>query len=144
PAPADPPTVVLPGSFSVEATGPSGAVVTYSVTVTDDYPNPGLACSPSSGATFPLGVTTVDCAATDSTAGPVPQTTTGSFDVTVVDTTPPTLNLPGSFAVEATGPGGATVVYSATATDLVDGSIAPSCSASSGSTFPLGTTAVNC
>src|SRR5437879_13182015 len=66
PAPADPPTMALPGSFSVEATGPSGAVVTYSVTVTDDYPNPGLACSPSSGATFPLGVATVPCQATGS------------------------------------------------------------------------------
>src|SRR5438128_6424486 len=139
---ADPPVLTLPSDFTVEATGPSGAVATYTVTATDDFPNPELSCSPPSGSTFPLGPTTVTCEATDSTATSVPETTTGSFTVTVVDTTPPTLNLPGSFAVEATGPGGATVVYSASATDIVDGGIAPSCDHPSGGTFPLGTTTV--
>jgi len=36
------------------------------------------------------------------------------------------------------------VTYTATATDLVDGSVAVTCSPASGSTFPLGTTTVQC
>jgi hypothetical protein len=42
---------------------------------------------PPSGATFPLGTTTVQCTATDT----LNQTTTGSFSVTVADRTPPTI-----------------------------------------------------
>src|SRR5262249_31796706 len=36
------------------------------------------------------------------------------------------------------------VTYTATASDLVDGTIAPTCAPASGSTFPLGTTTVSC
>ncbi len=54
------------------------------------------------------------------------------------DTTPPSLNLPGNITVGATGP--TVVTYTATATDLVDGSVPVSCSPASGSTFALGQT----
>ncbi|MGH9144319.1 MAG: choice-of-anchor tandem repeat GloVer-containing protein [Vicinamibacterales bacterium] len=62
----------------------------------------------------------------------------------VPDTTPPVLTLPANVTVEATGPAGAVVPYTATATDLVDGSVTPSCLPVSGSLFALGTTTVNC
>ena len=45
---------------------------------------------------------------------------------------------------EATGPGGAVVTFTATATDTVDGSITPVCTPASGSTFALGPTTVTC
>jgi hypothetical protein len=77
-----PPTLNLPADFTVEATGPGGAVVTYTVSTS---PGATVACVPPPGATFPLGTTTVQCTATDA----YNQTTTGAFTVTVADRTPP-------------------------------------------------------
>jgi len=62
----------------------------------------------------------------------------------VVDTTAPSLTLPADITVPQTIPAGAVVSFSASATDLVDGSVAVSCVPPSGSTFPVGTTNVNC
>ena len=62
----------------------------------------------------------------------------------VVDHQPPLLTVPASFAVNATGPGGAVVTYTATATDNVDGAVTPVCSKPSGSLFPIGDTVVTC
>jgi hypothetical protein len=45
---------------------------------------------------------------------------------------------------EATGKDGAAVSYTASAKDLVDGTVAVSCDKKSGSVFALGTTTVNC
>ncbi len=136
-----PPTLQLPSSITKEATGPSGAVVSYGASATDnvDGTDP-VTCSRASGSIFPLGTTTVTCSATDS----VGNTSTGSFTVTVVDTTPPTLQLPSSIIKEATGPSGAVVSYGASATDNVDGPLPVTCSPASGSTFPLGVTVVTC
>src|SRR5207302_11427015 len=96
-----------------------------------------VTCSPASSSTFPVGTTTVNCSATNSSN----QTTTGSFQVTVVDT-PPALHLPADTTVNATGPSGAAVTYVATATDVVDGTDPVTCSPTSGSTFPVGATTV--
>jgi hypothetical protein len=60
------------------------------------------------------------------------------------DTTPPVLSLPSNMTVEATGPAGAVVTYIATANDAVDGSVTVICNPTSGSTFPIGQTTVNC
>ena len=46
--------------------------------------------------------------------------------------------------VSATSAAGAVVTFSASATDIVDGSVAVSCTPASGSTFAPGTTTVNC
>ncbi|HZC06154.1 MAG TPA: HYR domain-containing protein, partial [Ktedonobacterales bacterium] len=138
-----PPVLTLPGAVTAEATGPSGAAVTYSATASDDNPaSPAVNCTPGSGATFPLGVTTVHCSSTDADGN----TSTGSFTVTVRDTTAPTIsNGPTDITVEATGPSGATVTYTPpTATDLVSGSVPVTCAPTSGSTFPLGSTTVTC
>ena len=136
-----PPVLALPADKNAEATGPSGAAVTYTASASDVV-NGSVAvnCSPASGSTFPLGETTVNCSATDAAGN----TANGSFKVTVVDTTPPVLTLPADKNAEATGPSGAAVTYTASASDVVDGSLAVNCSPASGSTFPLGETTVNC
>src|SRR5262249_40869183 len=57
-----PPDITVPADITTEATGPSGAVVTYQASASD--PDPGdtvasFACTPASGSTFPVGPTTV-------------------------------------------------------------------------------------
>jgi HYR domain len=59
-----------------------GAVVQYALPVADDAadPSPAVACNPPAGSTFPLGITTVTCSATDAaglTSSPI------GFDVIV-------------------------------------------------------------
>ncbi|MEI7513403.1 MAG: HYR domain-containing protein [bacterium] len=123
-------------------TSSSSTVVTYTdPTANDDVDGPvSVTCVPPSGSEFPLGKTTVTCSATDSHGN----TGSSSFDVTVSDTGAPSLVLPGNMVVEATGPSGAVVTFEATANDEVDGTRPVSCVPTSGSTFPLGTTTVNC
>lgn len=137
-----PPTLNLPGNMTVEATGSSGAVVTFTATATDANPaNPVVTCAPASGATFGLGTTTVNCSATDAAGN----TAAGSFTVTVRDTTPPTVTPPGNVTLEAAGPDGVAVTYSGeSAYDIVDGNRPVSCVPASGATFALGETTVTC
>jgi hypothetical protein len=73
-----PPSLKLPGNFTVDAGKP--AVVTYTVTATDlvDGSVP-VSCTPASGATFSLGDTTVSCLASDAHHN----TATGTFTVSV-------------------------------------------------------------
>jgi hypothetical protein len=139
-AAADPPEFQnVPGTVTVEATSSSGATATWSdPTATDGSP---VSCVPGSGSSFPLGTTSVTCTATNPDTS---ETADVHFDVVVQDTTAPSVSVPGSASAEATGPGGASVAFSASATDAVDGSLGVSCSPSSGSTFALGTTTVTC
>jgi hypothetical protein len=139
--PSTPPTLTLPPDQTVEATGPDGATVTYPATASDAQGGTLTpSCGPASGSVFPLGTTPVNCSVTDSGG----LTATGSFTVTVQDTTPPSLNLPGNITVEAGIPTPVTYTPTPTATDLVDGPVPVSCSPLSGSTFDPGTTTVNC
>jgi HYR domain len=64
--------------------------------------------------------------------------------VTPGDVTPPVLSLPDGITEVATGPNGAAVTFSTSATDDTDGPVPVSCSKNSGDTFPLGTTTVSC
>jgi hypothetical protein len=142
------PVLALPAPITAEATGPHGAVVSYTVTATDpDDPsnNLNVSCTPASGSTFAIGTMPVQCSASD----PAGNTATGSFTITVQDTTPPTVAVPADRTVEATGPSGAVVTFTAAATDLVDGSLTPTCSPASGTTLPIAkttatTTTVTC
>src|SRR5205823_8048891 len=138
----------MPADLTVNATSPTGAVVTYTPpTVVDesgDSSTASVSCTPASGSTFAIGTTKVTCTASDSddTNSPV----SGSFQVVVKDVTAPTLSLPSPFTVDATSPGGAPVSYTVTATDPDNAAsdLKISCSPASGSTFPIGTTTVNC
>ena len=138
------PTIAAHGPESAEATGPGGAVVAYNPPAASDNFSPdGVAgCAPQSGATFPLGSTTVDCDAVDAAGNPAVQT---HFTVTVVDTTGPTFTAPANMTVAATSPVGAVVTYTTpTATDAVDGTVAVHCLPASTTTFPIATTTVTC
>ena len=132
----------VPENITVEATGPAGAVVTYTTPTLTDLvdPDPTLTATPASGSTFPLGSTTVTVTATDHSGN----STSAQFTINVQDTTPPVItNVPPNQTVEATGPSGAVITYaSPTATDLVDPSPTITSTPPSGSTFPLGTTTV--
>jgi len=130
------PEITVPADITAEATSPTGATVTFVVTATNDAT---IVCMPPSGSTFALGETTVSCTATNAGGSD-----TGTFKVTVVDTTPPVLDLPADITAEATSASGAEVTYTATASDLVDSDVAVQCTPASGSMFALGTTTVSC
>jgi hypothetical protein len=138
------PNLSLPNDMTREATSAAGAAASFTVTAADAEDGSSLTptCSPVSGSTFPLGTTTVSCTVTDS--GGLKDS--GSFHVTVVDTTAPTLiGTPSNMTVVTANPAGAGVTYAPpTATDLVDSSPSDVCAPASGSTFPLGTTTVTC
>lgn len=132
------PVITVPDDIVVEATGPSGAVVEFETSTSND--GSAVTCNYESGDTFPIGTTTVECEATDG----VGNTGVASFTITVQDTTAPTITVPNNMIVEAAGASGATVAYSASATDATDGEIAPDCDPASGSVFSLGETTVTC
>jgi hypothetical protein len=135
------PELVVPSPTTTEATSPAGAAVDFAVSATDLVDGALTpSCSWQSGSTFPVGSTTVDCSVSDAHNN----SSSASFVVVVTDTTAPTLTVPGPITVDATSPAGAVVMYTATASDLVDGALAPSCSSPSGATFPIGTTTVSC
>jgi len=101
--PPQPPIPPSDDFSSVEATSSSGATVTWAPVFADDaVDGPVVAsCSPVSGSVYALGTTTVSCSATDA-AGLVSQPST--FDITIVDTTAPTLlNVPTSTITVAAG-----------------------------------------
>ncbi len=140
-ADVSPPSLVLPADQTAEAAGASGANVPFTATATDLVDaNPAIVCDHTSGSLFSLGHTTVTCAATDGAGN----TISGSFDVSVTDTTAPTITLPSDQALEATSATGATLLYNATATDLVDGALPVTCSTPSGAPAPFGFTTVTC
>ena len=135
-----------PSNMTEAATGPNGALVTYTNPTATDLVDgtDSVTCTPDSGSTFALGATTVDCNATDKEELKAQQT---SFTITVKDGRPAgdLSERDGDHGVDATwwrgegqlsGPGG-------------DGSggwfLGHGClRASSGSTFALGQTPVTC
>jgi hypothetical protein len=132
---------VLPGDVVVEATASSGAVVALAAQDNLD-PSPQLSCAPSATSTFPLGTTTVSCTASDAAGNTSPN---GTLNVTVRDTTPPTLAPHRDVLAAQQSQQGAVVNYALpVADDAADPSPAVTCNPSSGSTFPLGVTRVSC
>jgi X-Pro dipeptidyl-peptidase len=135
------PSLVAPVLGVREATSAAGAVVTYAAGASDlADPSPSASCLPASGSTFSIGLTTVNCAVHDASGN----SATGTFDVTVADTTGPVLHLPAPITVEANAATGSAVPYVAGATDLVDPAPTVSCSPASGATFAVGLTTVHC
>jgi hypothetical protein len=75
-----PPTITVTG-LTVDATGPGGAVVSYTATATDDLdPDPTPVCTPSAGSLFAIGGTSLACTATDASGN----IANASFTVTVL------------------------------------------------------------
>ena len=132
----------VPGSLTQEASGPSGAKVTYDKPTATDRVDGSVTveCSPASGSTFEIGTTKVTCTAKDKAGNEA----TTSFYVTVQDTTAPTISGISNIEVAATAPSGAEVTYFPTASDLVDGDQTVECSPASGSTLEIGATTVTC
>jgi hypothetical protein len=138
------PTISCPSNISVNATaGTCGAVVTYTTPVGADN-CPGATTTRTagfaSGATFPVGTTTVTHQVTNNGS-----TASCSFTVTVIDNQAPTISCPANISVNATaGQCGAIVNYTTpVGTDNCPGaSTARTAGLASGATFPVGTTTV--
>jgi hypothetical protein len=79
---------------TVNASSPSGAVVTFSPQASDpdDGVAPTFSCNPASGSVFAVGTTTVTCTATDG-SGDGENAQTASFNVTVLGAAAQTSNL---------------------------------------------------
>ena len=138
------PVVTPPADVTVEATSPSGAVATFAdATALDivDGPLPAT-CDHASGDTFPVGVTTVTCSATDAHGN----TGTATFVVTVTDTTAPVVTPAGGCdgGGDRARAGAVATFADATALDIVDGPLPAGCDHASGDTFPVGVTTVTC
>lgn len=155
PSDTTPPVLNMPADITAEATSPTGAEVNYPLpTATDNTdPAPSVACSPVSGSTFPLGAATVTCTATDASGN----SSSGTFKVTVVDTTAPVVTAPANITVPATEAGGArgnawpalasflAVGSAVDAVDLAPIRLAPQAAgadADNSTLFPVGTTTV--
>jgi outer membrane protein assembly factor BamB len=74
-----PPTISLPSTVTALGASQKGAAVTFSVSASDPDDAATVACTPASGATFAIGITTVGCTARDSAGN----TANGSFLVVV-------------------------------------------------------------
>ncbi len=127
-------------NLTFEAEGPGGSLVEYEVSATDDVDTDvTVSCSHESGIVYPMGTTTVECTATDDAGN----AKTGSFFVTVQDTTPPELAVPSDESVE-TSTGGKVFSFIATAFDNIDGELVTECNPESGSVFSIGQTTISC
>ena len=109
----------ITNDLTTEATSASGANVDYSPIANDTVDvDVQAVCTPNSSSTFSLGDTTVNCTATDDAGN---QATT-SFKVSVLDTTPPTIELLGSNSIQVYK-GDSYYDAGATAIDIVDGNL---------------------
>jgi hypothetical protein len=133
------PVLTVPASQTLEASSAAGAVATFAASATDAVGVTSLTYSAAPGSTFPIGVTSVTVTAKDA-AGNVKS---GSFMITVRDTTPPVISAPATVTAEATSAAGAAVTFAATANDLVNGTVPVTANPPSGSTFPLGSSLVS-
>jgi len=148
------PVITVPQVEIIEqATGPAGAIATFEVSATDVVDETveieckdGDGIVVTSGQTFPLGITTISCTATDDAGNSDPGE---PFDVVVEDTQAPEFDnspLPDITGIEF----GEAVIFDASATDLVDSDVDVVCEyntgtvVESGDTFPTGNTQVTC
>ncbi len=137
------PVVVTSGDQTIEATGPTGAAATFTVSATDTVSgdvSSTIVCDALSGNTFALGSTLVSCTAEDA-AGNVGA---ASLTITVVDTTAPTIAIDPSSVYISTTNDDASASFSTIESDIVDTNLDVVCSPVSGSVFPIGLTTVTC
>ena len=138
-----PPTLTQSANITNEATSAAGATITYTPPTATDLvngPRP-VTCTPPSGSAFAITATIVTCTSTDAALN----SSSTTFTITIVDTTPPALTAPGNITAEATSANGATVNFiTPTAIDSVDGNRPVTCSPGAGTIFPIAATAVTC
>ncbi|MCI0490195.1 MAG: HYR domain-containing protein [Blastocatellia bacterium] len=128
--------------------GLCSAVVTFLATAGDTCDGVITpVCVPPSGSSFPVGITTVTCTATDAAGN----SSSCMFNVTVNDTEAPFIICPASFTVITPSPGGTTVIVNYTTPSVGAGTAGDNCGVASivcnppsGSAFPLGVTTVTC
>jgi hypothetical protein len=137
------PVLTLPDDIIVRAESKEGTVVRFEAKANDAIDGQvAVGCAPGSGSLFPIGVTTVECNAADSSMNP----TYGTFTVKVVENDPGLLviQVPDPITAEATSDDGARVRFAVTAHGSEDPEPSISCDPASNSMFPLGTTKVIC
>ncbi len=139
-----PPFIVCPTNIlRTNDLNQCGAVVAFPLPVATDTCSAvtNVTCSPPSGSLFPVGTTTVQCAATDAAGNRA----SCSFIVTVRDAQPPTIACPADIVVTNAHDALTSVVnFSPTVSDNCPGIGTPACTPLSGSAFGLGTNIVTC
>jgi hypothetical protein len=132
-----PPTITGPGNITTNTTSTScSQVVKWTVTSSSPCGTPTTTCTPASGSTFSKGTTPVTCTAVVAGGG----SNSCSFNVTVNDTTKPTITCPANITTNACS---AVVTFAPTVTDNCPG-VTYSCTPASGSVFAQGTNTVTC
>ncbi|HYO76645.1 MAG TPA: HYR domain-containing protein, partial [Thermoanaerobaculia bacterium] len=103
--------------------------------------NPTVTCDPPSGSFFPMGTTTVKCAASNIYG----ERAFGDFNIYVRDEIGPSVSVPlEPIVVRAETKEGAIVNFKPTAYDDIYGEAPVTCLPASGSIFPVGVTNVQC
>ena len=134
-------SISCPGDQFATSSGGAGATVFYAASAFGGCtPPPFFNCNPPSGSTFPIGTTLVTCIASDSCG----QSSNCTFHVTVTGPPPITITCSSNITQAASGPGGGTVFYTSSAFGGCSPPPFLNCNPPSGSTFPIGTTTVNC
>ncbi|MFN0111224.1 MAG: HYR domain-containing protein, partial [Blastocatellia bacterium] len=133
------PVVTCPGPISLTESSPGSgsATATFSATANDVCDGTRtVTCSPASGSSFPVGVTTVTCSASDLSGN------SGSCSFTVTVGIACSITCPTNIVTNtAAGQCGANINYS---TPTATGCGTVTCTPAANSFFPKGTTTVNC
>lgn len=131
------PQLAQPAAVTAEQAALAGTAVALTPPQATDICDAAPQVTSDAPAVFPLGTTLVTWTATDASGN----TATVTQEVTVQDTTAPSLTVPGAITVEQmTAAGTAVAIGQATATDACDA--APQVTHNAPAIFPLGTTAV--
>jgi len=125
------PVLTVPADVSVEANAVLSTVAIGSATATDIF---AVTVTSDAPATYALGTTVVTWTATDANGN----VTSGTQNVTVVDTTAPVLTVPADVTVEANGVLSTVAIGTASATDIFGATVSNNAPAS----YALGTTVV--
>src|SRR6266498_1525570 len=137
------PTITCPGPQTVcNDQGKCSAVVTFTVTATDNCPGVGsVSCTPASGSTFDVGTTPVNCSVLDASGNQA----SCNFTVTVNDCENPTIGAcPPDKIVSPAANCCAIVTFTPPTASDNCGTVNVTCSPASGTCFNPGTTVVTC
>ena len=139
---SEPPRLVCPEDiFKTNDMDLCSAVVEFTAAATDNVPGVILSCVPPSNSVFEMGLTMVNCTATDTSGNTAPC----GFTVTVVDTEKPTF-VRRADIIKSPDPDktNAVVIFPLPAARDNCPGVTVTCAPPSGSTFPLGINTVTC